>query len=64
MAKKLDDEKRPMALEMTKQFRMSARYWDIAQLKARFQPDRFEPNVDATCASQLGANASGAVQKS
>ena len=28
---------------MTKQFQMSAKYWDMAQLKAWFQPDRFKP---------------------
>ena len=41
-----EKENRPRAVEMTRQFRMSAKYWDIAQLKAWFQPNRFKFVVD------------------
>ncbi len=41
-----EKENRPRAVEMTRQFKMSAKYWDIAQLKAWFQPNRFKFVVD------------------
>ena len=43
LQKKHNEANRPKAIEMTNQFRMSAKYWDVAQLKAWFQSDRFEP---------------------
>jgi len=41
LTKKHAEANRLKATEMTNQFRMSAKYWDGVQLKARFQSDRF-----------------------
>ena len=42
LKKKHAEANRSKAIEMTNQFRMSAKYWDGVQLKAWFQPDRFK----------------------
>ena len=45
LKKKHAEANRSKAIEMTNQFRMSAKYWNVVQIKAWFQPDRF--NSDA-----------------
>jgi hypothetical protein len=47
LKKKDAETNRPKAVEMTNQFHMSAKYWDVIQLKAWLQPAHFEPHAKA-----------------